>query len=157
MVWIGIYDRGLYNLDTIARYPIKVGIDVYGTFNRIAFINSIRNRILLLTLINYISNKSTLFEFINAAVGKVQFLINFLLNAKKMGQKSYEMKRRDRRIDGINSKIKYNNANSNYKLSIETLMEINNKNNFIKPLILQPNAVLSIIGLFSNQRVFSLL
>ena len=79
---------------------------------------------------------------------EIQFLLNFLVVAKKIGHKFYAIKRKEMYIDSIDNLVYRNNNNyQNYATKIDTLIADNDLNTFSKQLFFQPNMIFSRIGL----------
>ena len=77
---------------------------------------------------------------------EIQFLIKFLLKAKKLGHKYYNIKRKELFINSINNIVYNENGNyQNYKNKILTLINDNNMEQLSYQLFLKPNIVLSMI------------
>ena len=86
-------------------------------------------------------------ENTQSQIVEIQFLLSFLINAKKLGHKYYAIKRKDVYIDSISKLVYNNNFNYiNYQKKIETLIIDNDITNFSKQLFLQPNIIFSMIG-----------
>ena len=77
---------------------------------------------------------------------ELQFLLDFLLKAKKMGHKYYGIKRKDVEINSVCS-IMYNRNNNydRYKAKIGQIIKDNDINQLQKHLFLRPNCILSMI------------
>ena len=77
---------------------------------------------------------------------EIQFLLEPLLNAKKLGHKYYGIKRKNLFVNSINN-IVYNNNNNytKYQTKILSFISENNWNDLAKEIFLKPNCVLSMI------------
>ena len=77
---------------------------------------------------------------------EVQFLLKFLLKAKKLGHKWYGISRRKPYVDSV-SNISYNiDANyEKYKAKVLSLVIENNLSQFSKEILLKPNIMINII------------
>ena len=85
-------------------------------------------------------------EFTNISqIGEIQFLLNWLLKAKKIGHKLYGFARRSEFIDSVNNMIDNDNNYSKYKGKIQSLFTSSNTTNLTQQLIWKPNVVLSMI------------
>lgn len=83
-------------------------------------------------------------KFTNQAqIGEVQFLVGWLLAAKKIGHKMYGIVRRQELIDNINTLIENDSDYRTYKSKIKQLINNNNINLLSKELIIKPNVMLS--------------
>ena len=77
-----------------------------------------------------------------------QFLLKFLLQAKKMGHKLYSLIRQDEFISNVKNQIYNIDENyDQYKLKINKLIDDRDTNNLTKQLFWKPNIVLSIINI----------
>ena len=75
---------------------------------------------------------------------EIQFLLNFLLKAKKLGHKFYGIKRKDVEIHSVNNIMQNTNNNyKRYKLKILELIKDDNINQLTMHLFLRPNCILS--------------
>ena len=81
---------------------------------------------------------------------ELQFLLNFLLNAKKIGHKYYGIKRKDTQVLSV-SNIMYNTNNNynRYKSKILQIIECKDMNQLSKHLFLRPNCILSMINYYN--------
>ena len=78
---------------------------------------------------------------------ELQFLLDFLLNAKKIGHKYYGIKRKDVQIHSVsNIMYKTNNDYSRYKRKILQIIRDRDMNQLGKHLFLRPNYILSMIS-----------
>ena len=75
---------------------------------------------------------------------EIQFLLDFLLEAKKLGHKYYGIKRKEIQVHSI-SNIVYNtySENNKYKTKILSLIKNKDLNQFASHLFLRPNCILS--------------
>ena len=82
-----------------------------------------------------------------AQLVELQFLLNFLLKAKKLGHKYYGIKRKDIQVLSV-SNIMYDTYNDDvkYKRKILGLIEDGNLNQLSRHLFLRPNCILSMIN-----------
>ena len=82
---------------------------------------------------------------------EIRFLLNFLLHAKKLGHKYYEIKRKDGQVNAVGN-IMYNEYNNydKYSLKIETVIQEDNPNELAKQLLLRPNCILSMLHFANN-------
>ena len=97
---------------------------------------------------------------------EAQFLLSFLLKAKKMGHKYYSIVRQTDYINAISDEMYNVDGDSGlYNDKIRKLIESNSTNNMIKQLFLQPNKVLSLkkrtpllckIGEHNNDKLYLL-
>ena len=102
---------------------------------------------------------------------EVQFLLKWLLKAKKIGHKYYGIKRRQQFINSVSNEVYNNNSNYQlYKNKIMTLITDNNISQFCKELFIKPNIILSmttkvrqfnlpllwLIGRYENFKMFEL-
>ena len=79
-------------------------------------------------------------------VAEVQFLLKWLLTAKKMGHKCYEAKRRAEFINIVKNEMYTIDENyQQYNVRIRKLFENKDSSQFIRQTLLQPNMVLSMI------------
>ena len=94
--------------------------------------------------LNVIFNKESRTE---SQIVEIQFLLDFLLKAKKLGHKYYGIKRKDVQIHSVNNIIEntYNNYNK-FKTKISILIKENDVNQFARHLFLRPNCILSMIN-----------
>ena len=85
-------------------------------------------------------------ENTQSQIVEIQFLLDFLVSAKKMGHKFYTIKRKEMEIDSIDHLI-YDNSNDyeNFKTKMYTLVHDNDLEKLSKQLLFQPNMVLSVI------------
>ena len=78
---------------------------------------------------------------------EAQFLLSFLLKAKKMGHKYYSIVRKSEFINNIKNEVYLiDNDYNKYKLKINSLISNHDSNGLIKQLFWKPNIVLSIIN-----------
>ena len=78
---------------------------------------------------------------------ELQFLLNFLLNAKKMGHKYYGIKRKKVQIHSVcNIMYNTNNNYNRYKRKILQIIQNKDMNQLGKHLFLRPNCILSMIN-----------
>ena len=77
---------------------------------------------------------------------EIQFLLDFLLHAKKLGHKYYGIKRKDIQVHSV-SNIVYNTYNNDvkYKNKIVSFIYNNDINQLSKHLFIRPNCILSMI------------
>ena len=77
---------------------------------------------------------------------ELQFLLDFLLNAKKIGHKYYGIKRKDVQINSV-CNIMYNRNNNydRYQAKIKQIIKDKDMNQLGKHLFLRPNCILSMI------------
>ena len=77
---------------------------------------------------------------------ELQFLLDFLIKAKKMGHKYYGIKRKDVQINSVGN-IMYNRNNNydRYQLKISQIIKDKDINQLGKHLFLRPNCILSMI------------
>ena len=82
---------------------------------------------------------------------EIQFLLHFLLHAKKLGHKYYAIKRKDSQINAVGN-IMYNEYNNyeKYSLKIETVVKEDNPNELAIQLFLRPNCIFSMIYFVHN-------
>ena len=78
---------------------------------------------------------------------EAQFLLSFLLKAKKIGHKLYSFARQEEYINGVINQL-YNIDNNyiEYKFKINQYISNNDTNNLMKQSIWRPNVVLSIVN-----------
>ena len=78
---------------------------------------------------------------------EIQFLVKFLLKAKKLGHKYYAIKRKRLFIDSINN-IVYNIDNNyiKYKNKICLMIRNNNINDFMYEILIKPSIVISMFN-----------
>ena len=78
---------------------------------------------------------------------EIQFLISFLLKAKKMGHKYYGIVRRSQFVNSV-CNIVYNidSDYEKYKAKIVSIVNDNDMNRFTKQVFLKPNVILSLIN-----------
>ena len=77
---------------------------------------------------------------------EIQFLLKFLLKAKKLGHKYYNIKRKELFIDSVNNIVYEQNGNYElYKNKILTIINDNNITQLANELFIKPNIVLSMI------------
>ena len=77
---------------------------------------------------------------------EVQFLLKFLLKAKKLGHKYYNIKRRKKLMYSVSNLVyNVNEDFENYKNKIVRLIEQHNVNDFAKQLFLRPNLMAGLI------------
>ena len=82
---------------------------------------------------------------------EAQFLLSFLLKAKKLGHKIYSIARQSDYIYNITNQVyKIDNNYKNYKFKINKLIENNDIINITKQLFWRPNILLSIINTDGN-------
>ena len=91
----------------------------------------------------YVSNEAPYKQMIV----EIQFLLKFLLKAKKMGHKLYNIKRRKTFINNVTNQV-YNIdcVESKFKNKINQMIENGDVNYFSKQLFLQANKIISIIN-----------
>lgn len=90
----------------------------------------------------------------NSHIAEIQFLLKFLLHAKRLGHKYYSVKRRELFINSIyNNVYNINNDYYRYQNKIIALINDNNINELSNQLFLKPHIVLSMFakGGKSNQ------
>ena len=76
-----------------------------------------------------------------------QFLVSFLLKAKKIGHKLYAIKRRYDYVNAVSNETHNVDGDyEKYKAKINQMIQTNDNDNLISQLFLQPNLVLSIIN-----------
>ena len=82
-----------------------------------------------------------------AQIVEIQFLLDFLLKAKKLGHKYYGIKRKDVQVHSV-SNILYNSYNNHekYKRKILEIIHDTNLTQLSMHLFLRPNCVFSIIN-----------
>ena len=84
---------------------------------------------------------------IESQIVEVQFLLKFLLKAKKLGHKYYGIKRRKIFIDSVSNMAYYNESDySTYRNKILTLINDENINQLSKQLFIKPNIILSMMS-----------
>ena len=83
-------------------------------------------------------------------IGEIQFLLKWLLKAKKIGHKLYGVARKQEYIEAVYNLIDNDSNYEQYKMKISKLISNGNVNYFGKELIWQPNVVLSMISKESN-------
>ena len=78
---------------------------------------------------------------------EIQFLLDFLLKAKKLGHKYYGIKRKDVEIHSVNNIMENTNNNYNrYKSKILEIIKDNNVSQLTIHLFLRPNCILSMFN-----------
>ena len=90
--------------------------------------------------------ESCLTAFLTVQIVEIQFLLDFLLKAKKMGHKFYNVWRRQQFIDSVTHSVYNVNENyEKYKNKIVGLVKDHNINQFARQLFVKPNIVASLI------------
>ena len=86
---------------------------------------------------------------------EAQFLLSFLIQAKKMGHKLYSFVRKQDFVENISNQCyTIDNNYKKYKFKINKLIDNNDTNNLIKHLFWKPNIVLSIINVNAGRRKY---
>ena len=86
---------------------------------------------------------------------EVQFLLGWLLKAKKKAHKLYNIKRKKQYIYNVSQFCKIDLNYKTYKAKVDKLIANNNITHFFRELVMSPNIILSIIS--SNNRGDSVL
>lgn len=96
---------------------------------------------------NYVDIKfNVVIEYNNQCIiGELQFLLKFLLKAKKIGHKLYGIIRRREFIDSTYEMIKCDSNYNEYKSKIYTMIANSDSGQLIRHLVLSPNTILSMI------------
>ena len=80
-----------------------------------------------------------------AIVGEVQFLISWMLEAKKMGHRMYGVTRREEFIQKTNDMLSKDDDNNRYKRKISKLIEKNNYSLFSYELQLNESRIVTMM------------